>query len=126
MMNQRSIIDIERHLANPRERVFAIFVIENPHVSCDQPAKWVQREAANICFDPVFMQFLNDSVAPFAAKSPPREVITAPANANYSGQNRQTHEVQSNSAPPHSLPITCGAPNLWRFENRRHQDSLKR
>ena len=54
-MDKRSVIDIERDLANQGKRVLTIFVIENPHISCNQTAKGIQRQAPYIGFDAAFV-----------------------------------------------------------------------
>ena len=54
-MDERSVIDVERYLADNGKCVFAILVIENPYISCDQAPKRVQREAANVGFDTAFV-----------------------------------------------------------------------
>ena len=55
MMDERSVIDIERDLANQGKRVFAILIIEDPYVSCDQTAKRIEREASDVSFDTAFV-----------------------------------------------------------------------
>ena len=50
-MNQRSVIDIERDLANTSKRVFAIFIVEYSYISRDQTTKWIQRQATYVSFD---------------------------------------------------------------------------
>jgi hypothetical protein len=41
MMDERGVIDVERHFADQRQRVFAVSVIKNPYVFRDQTAKRV-------------------------------------------------------------------------------------
>ena len=55
MMDERSVIDIERNFANHSKRVFVILVVEDPDVSCDQTAKRVQRQASDVSFDTAFV-----------------------------------------------------------------------
>ena len=42
MMDERSVIDIERDFANQGQRVFAILIIEDAHVPRDQAAERIQ------------------------------------------------------------------------------------
>src|SRR5205807_10293579 len=75
MMDERSVIDIERDLADPGKRVLAILVIKNPDIFCDETAKRIQRQAPDVGFDSVLAQFLHYPVAPLTAKASLGEVI---------------------------------------------------
>ena len=92
MMDERSVIDIERDLADQGQCVLAILVIKNPHVFRDETAKRVQRQAPDVGFDSALVQFLHYSVAPLAAKSSLGEVIPAAANPENHAKNHEAHE----------------------------------
>src|SRR5438128_2328088 len=68
-MQKCGVVDVERDLADARERVFAPLVLKNAHVLRHQPAERVEREPADVGFDAVFVQFLSDTRAPFATES---------------------------------------------------------
>ena len=55
MMDERSVIDIEQDFANQGQCVFAILIIENPHISCDKTAKRIQRQSSYVSFDAAFV-----------------------------------------------------------------------
>ena len=55
MMDERGVIDIERDFAKKGKRVFAILVVENPYVFCDQTAERIQRQASYVRFNTAFM-----------------------------------------------------------------------
>ena len=55
MMDECSVIDIERDLADQGKRVFAILVVEDPYISRDQTAKRIQCQASNVSFNTAFM-----------------------------------------------------------------------
>ena len=55
MMDERSVIDIERDFANQGERVFAILVVEDSYIFCDQTTERIQREASDVSFYSAFV-----------------------------------------------------------------------
>jgi hypothetical protein len=92
MMDERSVIDIERDLADQGQCVLAILVIKNPHIFCDETTKRVQRQTPDAGFDSVLAQFLYYAVAPLTAKSSLGEVIAAAANPKNCAKNHEAHE----------------------------------
>src|SRR5204863_9401522 len=99
-MDERSVIDVERYLADNGKCVLAIFVIGNPYISCDQAPKRVQREAANVGFDTAFVSCLGDAVAPFTPKPPRAEILTTTDSGTGCAQKRRTDEAETQSASP--------------------------
>ena len=85
-MEERGVIDIQRDLADDRERVLAIFEIENPDVLGDQAAHRIERQAADRCFDAAFVKFFDDAVTPLPAEPALRQIPSAP------GQRADGHE----------------------------------
>src|SRR4029077_9841122 len=116
---------IERDFANQGERVFAILIIENPNIPCDQTTKRIQRQSPYVRFDAAFVQFLHDAVAPFPAKSPARQIIAAADNGNDCGEGRQTNQAQSDAPTPRPFPEPCEWPNLRWLKNSGHARLLK-
>jgi hypothetical protein len=54
-MDQCSVINIQRDLANQGKRVLTIFVIEYPYISCNQATKRIQRQTPYVGFDAAFV-----------------------------------------------------------------------
>ena len=100
VMDQRSVIDIERNFADQGQRILAILVIKDPHIFCHKPTKRVQRQTPDAGFDSVLAQFLHYAVAPLTAKSSFGEVIAAAANPKNYGKNHQAHQADGDSTPP--------------------------
>src|SRR5262249_58584385 len=115
-MNERSIIDIERHFADEGERILSVLVIENPHVSCNQPAKRIEREPANGGFDATLVQFLNDAITPLSAEASFPQIPTAAEHAQDCCQNCQPHHSRGDAAYPRRLSILQGGfRGFWRW-----------
>src|SRR5215467_13334848 len=62
MMDQCSVIDIERNLADAGQRVLAVLVIKNPYILCDKTTKRIQRQTPNARLHPALTQFLHYAV----------------------------------------------------------------
>jgi hypothetical protein len=120
MMDERSVIDIQRDLADPGQNVLAILVIKNPYIFCDKTAKRVQRQAADVGFDSALAQFLHYPVAPLTAKSSFGEVIPSAANRKNYDKNHEAHEGHGDSTCPGSFSTLSRRPNLRWFEDGRH------
>jgi hypothetical protein len=99
-MDERSVIDIERDLADQGQNVLAILVIKNPYIFCDETAKRVQRQAPDVGFDSAFAQFLHYPVAPLTAKSSLGEVIPSAPNPKNYAKNYKAHEGHGDSVRP--------------------------
>ena len=100
MMDERSVIDIERDLADQGQNVLAILVIKNPYIFCDETAKRVQRQAPDVGFDSVLAQFLHYPVAPLTAKSSLGEVIPSAADPKNYAKSHEAHEGHGDSMRP--------------------------
>jgi hypothetical protein len=120
-MDKCSVIDIERDLANQGKRVLAIFVIENPYISCNQATKRVQRQTSYVGFDAAFVQFLHHAIAPFTPEATSCQII-APAKRGKDGrENSQANDDEDYSAPPRVPSIFCETPNLRWFKDGWHE-----
>ena len=120
VMDQRSVIDIERNFADQGQRILAILVIKDPHIFCHKPTKRVQSQTPDAGFDSVLAQFLHYAVAPLTAESSLGHVISATANPEDQGKDHQAREANGESASPSGSPASSGRPNLRWFEDGRH------
>jgi len=77
-MKERSIINIQRDLADDRESVFMILEIENPHILGEQASNGVERQPPHGCFNTLLMEFFDQTIAPLPSKSPFGQVPSAP------------------------------------------------
>ena len=100
MMDQRSVVDIERDLADQGQSVLAILVIENPYIFCHETTKWVERQTPDAGLDSMLAQFLHYAVAPLAAKSSLGHVIAPGSDPKNYAKNHEPHEGQSDSTRP--------------------------
>src|SRR5437588_10675502 len=69
MLQQRSIIHIERNPADPADDVFTIFIIKNPNILRDQTPERIECESANRSFHTMFAQLFHDQATPLLAES---------------------------------------------------------
>ena len=100
MMDERSVIDIERDFADQGQCILAILVIKNSHVLRHKPPKRVQRQTPDARFDSMLAQFLHYAVAPLTAKPSLGEVISATANPENHGKDHQAHKADGDSTSP--------------------------
>ena len=88
MMDERSVIDIERDFANHGQRVFAVFVIEDAYILCDEAAERIQCQSANGGFDAAPVQFLDHAVSPLPAEPSFRKIPAAAENTRNCDEHR--------------------------------------
>ena len=55
IVEKRGVIDVEGDFADQGQSIFAVLVIENPYVFCDQTTKRVQRQPPDLRFHATFM-----------------------------------------------------------------------
>ena len=93
-MEERGIIDIERHLTDRNERHTQFFRIINAKIARDEAAEWIEGEPADGSFDPAFSKFLNNPGAPLPAEALVREIPTAPKQKYENDQSEQAHPAR--------------------------------
>ena len=120
MIKKSGVIDVEHDLTDERERVGAVLIAENTDVPRDQPAKWIEREPADRCFDPAPVQFLHNPRAPLMAKTFTRQI---PSAADRSRDGQDDRNAQNRNREPVrkgrlSILHILNAP--WFFNNSWH------
>src|SRR5438034_5212342 len=96
-MQERGVVDVERNLANERERVFPVFVVEDPYVTRDQAAEGIKGETADRSFDATFVQLFNELVTPLPSKTLLGQIPTARSEGQYQRQHNKTQGDANNS-----------------------------
>src|ERR1700674_2357551 len=89
MIKERGVIDIQRDLADDRERVLAILEIENPDVLRDQAAHRIERQQPHRCFDAPFVKFFDNAVTPLSPEPAFRQIPSAPRQRAKSGEEKK-------------------------------------
>src|SRR5580700_3867883 len=103
MMKQRRIIDIERYLADERQCILALFVIENSYVLRNQPAEWIERQSPDGGFHATLAQFFGNAPAPMPAKPFSREIPSANEQRGYNDDDSEAKHAPGKSAPQSRL-----------------------
>ena len=89
MMKKSGVIDIEHDFADERDRVGAVLIAENADIPRDQPAKRVERQTGDRCFDAAPVQLLHDPRPGAPAKTFPRQIPSAADRSRDDQDNRQ-------------------------------------
>src|SRR5204863_3528909 len=116
MVNERSVIDVERDFTNEGQRVFAVLVVENPYIFRNEAAKRIQRQPANGSFDTALVQLLDDAIAPLPAEASFPQIPAAAEKCQESEKNGQTQEVNRQATRERGLSILRWCGNFGGFE----------
>ncbi len=124
MMQERGVINIQRDLADDRERVLAILEVENPDILRDQAANRVERQPAHRCFHAALVQFCDDPVAPLPSEPALGQIPSAPGQGEDDRDEKETQGSGARAMGLRSAPVKLPRQGgRSRFEKRRHGET---
>src|SRR5437867_4252317 len=120
VMDERGVIDVERDFADESERVFAIFVIEDAHVLCDQAPERVERQSADGSFDAALVQFFDHAVTPLPAKALPGHIQPTTKQGGDGKSSQQTQCAHKPATHERRCSVWRASERFRLFEDGRH------